>query len=164
MKKRCILFCVAVLGMVLISPMLRSELPENSNLDGWIGEYEYKELYPYNEGPDYYTYHYITIWAQGNEYYALIRDEGWVPKAETSAWTLGYVSGDEKKIDIVALQTLAWDSLYGECERYKKGEALIHLEFTGQEIITEWIALRDQSPILKGSKDAIIGSYFEKTE
>ena len=77
---------------------------------------------------------------------------------------LPYVSGDDQQIDIIAMQTLPGDRLFGVCERYEKGEVLVHFERRGEELITEWEALRDQHPILTDRNDAIIGNYFEKVK
>ena len=40
----------------------------------------------------------------------------------------------------------------------------MHFERRGEELITEWEALRDQHPILTDRNDAIIGNYFEKVK
>lgn len=160
MKKKSILICSFVLGITFICLLIRFAIPQAGNPDEWIGGYEYLELYPREDGVNYYTDYRITIWKQNNEYYAILQGDGWF----LETWTLGYVSGDDKKITITFLQTLPGDRLYGFCERYEKGEVLVQFEREGQKIITEWKALRDQHPIFIESEDAIMGSYFEKVK
>ncbi|MDE5698082.1 MAG: hypothetical protein K2I96_11840 [Lachnospiraceae bacterium] len=130
-------------------------------MDGWIGGYRYEETYPHNSGEMYYgTSYFITIWKHDNEYYATVEGSGWF----LDTWGLAYVSGDDQQIDIIAMQTLPGDRSFGICERYEKGEVLVHFERRGEELITEWKALRDQHPILTERDDTIIGNYFEKVK
>ncbi|MDE5700669.1 MAG: hypothetical protein K2I96_25245 [Lachnospiraceae bacterium] len=160
-KRSTVLTGVFILGVVFIFVTILIILNNSRKMDGWIGGYIYSEFYPHNSGEIYYgTAYRITIWKHDNEYYAAIEGSGW----HLGTWGLAYVAGDDQQIDIIAMQTLPGDSYFGKCERYEKGEVLVHFERRGEELITEWKALRDQHPILTYREDAIIGNYFEKVK
>lgn len=160
-KGKKVLLCISIMGVIIIFMMISVIWHDNRKMDGWIGGYIYSEFYPHNSGEIYYnTTYYITIWKHDNEYYAAIEGSGWF----LDTWGLASVSGDDQQIDIVAMQTLPGDRLFGVCERYEKGEVLVHFERRGEELTTEWKALRDQHPILTERDDVIIGNYFEKVK
>ena len=160
-KRKKVLTGVFILGVISILMTISVILHDNRRMDKWIGGYMYSESYPHNSGEMYYgTAYVITIWKHDNEYYAAIEGSGWF----LDTWELAYVSGDDQQIDIVAMQTLPGDISFGIRERYEKGEVLVHFERRGEELITEWKALRDQHPILTERDDVIIGNYFEKVK
>lgn len=162
MKKRCILF---LLFVVIISSFLYHYKSSNyESLDLWIGEYRYTESVACDgDDTEGHVYYEITIWKQKNKYYAIVQDDSY-GFSMGKAWSFAAVSGDENIIDIIFLQTLAWDDLYGVKQRYEKGEILLQLERNGQEIITTWGAMQDRSPNLRQGEDTVIGSYFQKEE
>lgn len=160
-KGKKVLPGILFMGVIIIFMMISVIQYNSRKMDGWIGGYIYSEFYPHNSGEIFYdTTYCITIWKHDNEYYATIEGSGWF----LDTWELAYVSGDDQQIDIIAMQTLPGDRSFGICERYVKGEVLVHFERRGEELITEWEALRDQHPILTDRNDAIIGNYFEKVK
>lgn len=117
------------MGVIIIFMMISVIQYNSRKMDGWIGGYIYSEFYPHNSGEIYYdTTYCITIWKHDNEYYATIEGSGWF----LDTWELAYVSGDDQQIDIIAMQTLPGDRSFGICERYVKGEVLVHFERRGR--------------------------------
>ena len=158
MKRTNILISGFVLGAVFIELVVQSIIMQkNKKLDTWIGGYKYEEVYPHPSGEMYYcTDYYITIWKHQNQHYAVVEGGGW----QLDAWGLAYVSGNDKKIEIISLQTLPGDSVFGRYERYEKGEVLVRLERNGEKINTEWCAMRNHVEV----DDAIKGYFFEKVK
>lgn len=166
MKKKGICISCFIFAVVLISLKIYSDTEhQEENLDSWIGEYRYTERGDSENGSDGEIYHQITVWEQDRKYYAIIQDKNWISGPPwKKSWSFASVSGDRNKISFIFLQTLAWDDLYGIRQRYAKGEVLLQFERRGDEIVTEWGALRDQSFSLAQTEEVISGSYFEKEE
>ncbi len=164
-RKGIFLSCFIIVAVLICLNIYWNTDHQKENLDSWIGEYKYTERGDSENDPVDYSYYQITIWKQDKDYYAIIQDENWIswpPRKDT--WSFASVSGDENKICFTFLQTLAWDDLYGIRQRYAKGEVLLQFERRGDEILTEWGALRDQSPQLAQTEETVVGSYFEKEE
>ena len=159
------LSCFIIIVILICLKIYRDTDHQGENLDDWIGEYVYRENGRCEDGTKGQICHRITVWKQDQKYYAIIKDNNWISGPPwKQEWSLASVSGEGNKISFTFLQTLAWDDLYGIRQRYEKGEVLLQFERRGEEIRTEWGALRDQSPNLIQTEDTIAGSYFWKEE
>ncbi len=149
-----------LLFLIFVIAILKITIAGKQNeLDQWIGLYSYVECYPQNNGMNYCMENEITIYRLGKEYYAIIVGDGWFLDSQS----LARVTGNKNKIDITFLKTLPSDPLYWYVhkERYTYGEMLVHLEFNGRELITEWGALKEEQESVFG-KEKVVGKYFEK--
>lgn len=163
-RKGIFLSCFIIVAVLICIKIYKGTDYQEENLDSWIGEYRYTEEMNSESGTVGHIYHQITVWKQDKDYYAIVQSKNCIPSSLLKAWSFASVSGDENKICFTFLQTLAWDDLYGIRERYVKGEVLLQFERRGDEILTEWGALRDQSPQLAQTEETVVGSYFEKEE
>lgn len=158
MKKPYSLFLFLILGILggfLFCAI--STVRNEKDLNDWIGEYNYLELFPHNSGEIYYFIDYtISIYKEGNKYYAQITGDGWF----TMDRLLGQVTGDRDKIDITYLQALPEDISYGRYERFDQGEVLWQFERDESGINTIWAAARSFHPTLCDLEGEIIGNYF----
>ena len=168
MKKRYLGFLMMflLLGGIISNFRMHHKNAQHENLDCWIGEYRYTESFARSEesAEEEYAYYNITIWKQEDGYYAIVQDENYYDRSDVISWSFASVSGDENNIDIIFLQTLARDKLYGIKKRYQEGELLLSLEREGYELITKWGALRDRSPNVYQREDAVVGRYFQFEE
>ncbi len=163
-KKGIYISCFIITAVLICLNIYWNTDHQEENLDSWIGEYRYTEEVNSESSTVKHIYHKITVWKQDKDYYALVQSENWISSSLLKAWSFASVSGDRNKISFIFSQTLAWDDLYGISQRYAKGEVLLQFERRGDEILTEWGALRDQSPDLVQTEEAVVGSYFEKEE
>lgn len=168
MKKRYLgyLMVFLLLGGIISNFKMHHKNTQHENLDCWIGEYRYTESFARSEesAEEEYVYYNITLWKQEDGYYAIVQDENYFDRSDVISWSFASVSGDENKIDITFLQTLARDKLYGIKQRYQEGELLLSLEQDGYKLITEWGALRDRSPKLHQKEGVVVGRYFQFKE
>lgn len=148
-------------GIILVLPIMTISIyltiqKDGKDLDSWIGEYSYVAVISHNSGLLNYIIEYnINIYKQDKEYYAKITNEGW----QTQVRTLASVKGNEKKIDIIFLETLPDDHIY-DSERYDAGEVLLQFQRDGTGIITVWKAMKMENPVLSEMDGDVIGKYF----
>lgn len=137
----------------------RNKLNYDSNLDDWIGEYNYIAIFPKEDGTvNYFVNYNIKIYKNNNKYYADIENNGWF----TQTKILSDVIGNSKKIELIFKETLPGDSMYGIMERYNSGDALLYMEKDGDVLLTEWGILRVEHPVYAETDENIAGSFFEK--
>lgn len=155
--KSFLMICFILVVIVIALMFHRNFMQQDNKLDTWLGGFKYEEIVPHPSGElNYYTDYYITIWKHHNQYYAAVEGSGW----QLDTWELAYVSGDDKMIEIISLQTLPGDSMYGRHERYDKGEMLVRLERDGEKIITEWGGMDHHTE----ASDAVRGDFFQQVK
>lgn len=134
----------------------------NHSLDSWIGDYYYIETFPHGQDEDfnYFIGYEISIYKENGKYYAKDENDGWF----TQTRTLAKVVGNKNRIDIIFMETLPGDSLYGICERYDEGEVLVTLYYENGNIQTAWGVLRNEHPVFIDNLDEIKGKYFTKSD
>ena len=126
------------------------------NLDNWIGKYYYCETYPQNCHELFYGIEYtITIYRDGNEYYAQIVGDGWF----TMSRYLARVTGNRKEVEISFLQSLPDDMYYGF---FPKGEVLWRFEREGNDLNTVWLAGKKLFESFANLEGEITTRSFEK--
>ncbi len=130
---------------------------QSENLESWIGEYNYTAVFPHESGEINYVIDYnIHIYEEQGIYYAKIVGDGW----QTQERTLALVEGDEEKIELIFVETLAEDIMYGTAGRYDDKAVLLCLENTKEGLQTAWHAM--MHPVLADVEEVVYGVYFEK--
>lgn len=130
------------------------------SLSSWSGVYNYAETFPHAqaEGLNYFIGYKIYIYEKQGEYFAEVSSNGW----QIESKSLAYVTGDETSIDLVFMETMPDDSLYGTCERYEKDDVLLSLSWQNGTLETNWKKLRNEHPAFIEIEDEIVGEYFLK--
>ena len=133
---------------------------KEDNLYSWSGVYNYSETFPHAQAEDlnYFIGYKIYIYEKQGEYFAEVSSNGW----QIESKSLAYVTGDETSIDLVFMETMPDDSLYGTCERYEKDDVLLSLSWQNGTLETNWKKLCNEHPAFIEIEDEIVGEYFLK--
>lgn len=159
MRKRKTFIFVILMSALIIC--IINTLNYDSNLDDWIGEYNYTAIFPKEDGTINYVVNYnIKIYKDVNKYYADIENNGWF----TQTKILANVTGNRKKIKFIFKETLPSDKMYGIVERYDVGDVLLYMEKDGDVLQTAWGILRVEHPAYAEIDGDIIGIFFEKIQ
>ena len=159
MKRKCCTF-ISLGVLLVLSVVFCIQITHKKNLDNWLGEYYYTETYLHNSGEWFYFIEYtITIYKDGNKYYAKIVGDGWF----TMRRYLAQVTGDSKSIEILYLERLPDDPRYGyEKDAFPKGEVLLRFEREGNDLNTVWLAGKKFFVSFEGMEGEIKAKSFKK--
>lgn len=149
--------------MLLTNAMPVSNLYDNSDLiNAWQGEYVYEVTFPHATNPDmaYCLGYYIKMYGENNRLYAKIDIAGWMQ--ETSILALAV--GNSEEIDLLYVENLPEDSLYGVADKYDKNEKLLTFKKDKDKIITKWYAMKTTQEVLSGKEGDVPDYYFDKKE
>jgi hypothetical protein len=139
--------------MFLVVAILVGCSSTNSDVSGWIGNYEYSASFPPATpiGTTLYEAYYISIYRENNVYLADIIANGWMLGINARA----QVCGDEKSIELIFME-------YPETsmELFKEGDVIITLTNDGNNITTKWIGIAPELGANRGAE----GAYFSKVK
>ncbi len=140
----------------------RDENPHLHALGSWTEVYNYSETFPHAQDEDfnYFVAYEIYIYEEQGKYLAKVSSNGWQIQSES----LAYVTGDDTSIDLLFVETMPNDSLYGTCERYEKDDVLLSLSLEDGILETNWKMLRNEHPVFIATRDEIVGEYFSRVE
>jgi hypothetical protein len=146
------LFKVAIV-MFLVVAILSGCSSPNSDLSGWIGNYEYSASFSPDTpiGTTLYEAYYVSIYQDNDVYLADIIANGWMLGINARA----QVRGDKNSIELIFME-------YPETsmELFKEGDVIISLTNDGNNITTKWIGIAPELGANRGAE----GVYFSKAK
>ena len=130
MAKNSLIFSIVVVCIIIFSGcsenILNDSKDNKGNLDEWLGEYSFYELYP----PDINMLYDIKIFKEDDDYYANIIIDGFQTNKRIRARVLSLQEGI----------TLVFDSYLSEStgEKFINGDELLGFNKVDSELHTNW--------------------------
>ena len=157
MAKFPIPLIIMICALIAIGLLLDFQ-PENPELESWIGEYTYTQVFPTTPEDASYPVvpcidYDIRVFKDRGGVRAEINNQGF----QTSTHMLAKITGNSQQIDLI-LEGYYDDNVM---EFYQKGDALMSLSLADGQIYTTWRQMKSDSVYVTGQT---YGIYFTKVD